>query len=70
MGFFRAGFTRAFFRELGKPPVERQVLIRWENKGRRSGAIDWNVRRGGVKGAGGGYQGDNLVGKQVGERGG
>ena len=41
VGFFRRGLTLASFRELGKQPVEREVLIRWVRKGRRSGAIDW-----------------------------
>ena len=38
MGFLRRGFTLASLRELGKQPVDREVLIRWVIEGRRLGA--------------------------------
>jgi len=43
VGFFRRGLTLASFRELGKQPVEREPLIRWVRKVRRSGAIAWRM---------------------------
>ena len=41
VGFLSSGVTLASLRASGKQPVDKEMLMRWVRKGRRSGAIDW-----------------------------